>query len=161
MDGLMLGGLAGLAATLPMTAVIAGGRAAGWLYTPPPAQIAGTAAAKAGVRPEPAEPAFTVGWLAAHFGYGAACGALYAALRPLLPPADPVAGLGYGLAVWAVSYPGLMPGLGLYPPPPADRRSRTAVMLAAHAIFGLALAAADRQVARRAGTRAGGTGPAG
>ena len=51
--------------------------------------------------------------LAAHFGYGAATGALYALLRPrgiILP------GAAYGLLVWTVSYFGIMPGLRILQP---------------------------------------------
>ena len=51
--------------------------------------------------------------LGAHFAYGAATGALYAALRP---GGGIAAGAGYGLLVWAASYLGWIPGLSILEP---------------------------------------------
>jgi hypothetical protein len=128
---------------VPMTAVIAAGRAAGLMGTPPPVEITENVAEQAGANPDRQSPAFQAGWLAAHAGYGAACGALYAALRPLLPRSDLVAGLLFGGAVWGISYISVMPALHLYPSAEADSNQRQAVMIAAHAVFGTALAEID------------------
>lgn len=147
MDKRLGGLLAGVAATLPMTAVIAAGRAAGWLGTPPPEEITANAAARGKVGDELSPPAFDVAWFAAHLGYGGLCGAVYSSLRSHLPASDLAAGLAYGLAVWAVSYGGLVPALGLYPSPRRDLPSRIAVMIAAHAVFGVSLAEAHRLLA--------------
>jgi hypothetical protein len=136
--------LAGVAATVPMTGVIAVGRAVGWLGTPPPEQITAAAAALADVDDDLPPPVFDATWVAAHLAYGGLCGAIYPSLRALLPSSIPAAGLAYGLAVWGASYVGLMPALRLYPSPWRDRPSRTAVMVAAHAVFGIALAEAHR-----------------
>jgi hypothetical protein len=140
MEWMIRGGLAGLAATVPMTAVIALGRVSGWLYTPPPAQITANVAKQAGEDPNEHSVPFQASWLAAHFAYGAACGAVYARFRPLLPCSDMTAGLLFGGAVWGVSYLGLMPALRLFPPAESDSRRRQAVMIAAHAVFGSSLA---------------------
>ena len=147
MDRLARGGLAGLLGTGLMTLALAGARAAGLLRTPPPAEVTGRAQEKAGLRRHVPEPAFRASWLAAHFGYGAACGGGYALLRPGLPASPPAAGLAYGGAVWALSYLGLLPALGLYPRPEEDSRSRLAVMIAAHAVFGVTVAEAERRLA--------------
>ncbi len=152
MQTLVRGAVAGLAATVPMTAVIGVGNAAGFLRTPPPVEITENLAEQAGEAPDLGSPAFQVGWLSAHLGYGAACGAVYALMRPLLPRSDITAGLLFGGAVWSISYMTLMPALHLYPEPQADSRWRQAVMIAAHAVFGTALAAIDRRLRERAGS---------
>ena len=71
---------------------------------------------------------------------------LYAAIRPMLPRSDLVAGLLFGAAVWGVSYISLMPSLNLYPSAQDDSNQRQAVMIAAHAVFGSALATVEHQL---------------
>ena len=146
MQQFVRGGLAGLAATVPMTVVIAAGRAAGLMGTPPPVEIVENVAEQAGEDPDRDSPAFQASWIAAHLGYGAACGALYALMRPLLPRSDVAAGLLFGGAVWGVSYMGVMPALDLYPSAKDDSEPRQAVMVAAHAVFGMALASIDSRL---------------
>ena len=78
--------------------------------------------------------------LVAHFGFGAASGALTAAAvrsRTVRRPA--LAGLGAGLVVWASAYEGWVPLAGVLPPAHRDHRGRAATMLTAHVVFGLAL----------------------
>ncbi|HET7092047.1 MAG TPA: DUF6789 family protein [Thermomicrobiales bacterium] len=147
MNTLERGAAAGAIATAAMTLVIAGGRAAGLLFVPPPAEIARAAAAKAGVEAEPPGWIDRAVWMSEHAGYGVACGVGYALARPRLPASPAVAGLLWGGAIWAVSYLGLMPALGLYPWPDDDRPTRTSVMLAAHAVYGLTLAECERRLA--------------
>ena len=149
MHQLTRGGLAGLLATGLMTVVVAGGRATRLLWTPPPAEITARLLGKAGVQPRVAGTTFRAGWLAAHFGYGAACGLGYALVRPLVPAPPTAMGLAYGGAVWGLSYLGFLPALGLYPWPDDDSRSRMATMIAAHAVFGVTLAEAERRLAER------------
>jgi len=143
MQTLARGALSGLAATVPMTAVIVAGRATGLMGTPPPVEIMENAAEQAGEDPDRQSPEFQAAWLAAHIGYGAACGVVFSAIRPVLPRSDLAAGLMFGMAVWGVSYIGLMPSLNLYPSPEADSNQRQVVMVAAHAVFGAALASID------------------
>ena len=146
MQTLARGALAGLAATVPMTAVIGAGRAAGLMRTPPPVEITENIAEQAGENPDRQSPEFQAGWLAAHVGYGAACGVIFAAIRPVLPRSDLVAGLLFGGAVWGVSYISLLPSLNLYPPAQDDSNQRQVVMIAAHAVFGAAMASIERQL---------------
>lgn len=134
------GTLAGLLATGPMTAVIYAGRRAGLLWNPPPRQITGRALRRLRGQGRMAGPAFQASWLAAHFGYGSAAGVVYSLVRRLLPGRPALAGLTFGEGVWAASYLGLMPEMRLYPRPQQDTGSRTAVMIAAHAVYGVALA---------------------
>jgi hypothetical protein len=146
MQSLIRGALAGVAATVPMTAVIAAGDVLGLLRTPPPEEITARVAERAGEVPDRQSPAFQAEWLAAHTAYGAACGAVYALARPLLPRSDVLAGLLFGGAVWGVSYIGLLPALALYPAPDEDAPGRAATMIAAHAVYGTALAATARRL---------------
>jgi uncharacterized membrane protein YagU involved in acid resistance len=146
MQTLARGALAGLAATVPMTVVIGAGRAAGLIGTPPPVEIMENAAEQAGEDPNRQSPEFQAAWLAAHAGYGAVCGVLFAAIRPVLSRSDLAAGLLFGAAVWGVSYFSLMPSLNLYPSAEDDSNQRQAVMIAAHAVFGTALASFEHQL---------------
>ena len=139
MHPILRGGLAGLAGTGLMTAVIAAARASGLLWVPPPAQITGNVMRKTGAGAGAPRPV----WLAAHTAYGAICGSAYGLIRPALPASPVAAGLAHGGAVWALSYLGLMPALGLYPWPDDDSRPRAAVMIIAHAVFGIVTAAVD------------------
>jgi hypothetical protein len=133
----LFGAIAGAIATGPMTAVIVAGRKARMLWTPPPKQITANVASRAGVKPDLEDEEFQAAWLAAHFGYGAACGAVYSIIRPMLPGSVTIKGLVFGELVWGVSYLGYIPALRLYPWPKDDSRTRMAVMIAAHAVFGI------------------------
>ena len=147
------GSLAGIAGTALMTIVILGGRAAGLLRNPPPRQITARVEERAGVRERLPRTAFTVSWLLAHVGYGAVSGAMYSSLRPIILAPSSVAGVIYGLVVWSVSYLGLMPSLGLYPAPAQDTRSRTAIMIVAHVVYGVTTAVVERWLSALPGDR--------
>lgn len=131
--------IAGALATLPMTVVILVSRRLGLFRTVPPEQIARNAADEVGLEELAHDPAFGPIWLFLHEAFGAGCGALYQAAAPLLPPRL-AGGMIYGLAVWAVNYLGVMPALGLFPPPRRAGRRRTAVMIIAHLVYGATLA---------------------
>jgi hypothetical protein len=137
MRRLLLGALSGLIATVPMSAVIFIGRQLFLRWTPPPKQITAAVVERAGIEPDRSSEGFELGWRVAHFGYGAACGAIYGLVGPALPGPRAVKGLLFGGAVWGVSYLGLVPALGLYPWPKDDSRTRIVVMIAAHAVFGV------------------------
>lgn len=147
MKTLVRGSVAGLLATGAMTVALYAAKAAGLLQTPPPKEITGRAQAHAGVSPaEEPEEAFTLSWVAAHLGFGMAGGAVYAHIKGLIPGDAWQRGLLYGGAVWTVSYLGLMPSLGLYPWPSEDSTTRTAALIAAHAVYGQTLAAAEERI---------------
>jgi uncharacterized membrane protein YagU involved in acid resistance len=153
MNSFIRGGLAGFLATAPMTLVIFMGRTLGLLRTSPPVQI--TANVQRRLTNDEDAPeniagsAFQASWLISHFGYGTGCGVLYSLLGALLPRPLALRGVAYGLAVWGVSYINLMPNLRLYPPVREDRLSRTAVMIAAHVVYGVALSGLERQLGQR------------
>jgi hypothetical protein len=80
---------------------------------------------------------------AAHFGFGAAGGMLFglAHRRPRGLAASSLLGAAFGMVVWASSYYGWVPALGLMKPPHRDRRFRPSSMIAAHFVFGTVLGA--------------------
>ena len=136
----LTGAVAGLLATAPMTlAMLAMFRRLPReeQYPLPPAEITAVAAEKAHVdealEPEPVALGAT---LAAHFGYGAAAGAVYGPLSPLCPLPPLVKGSLFGLAVWTVSYLGLLPAAGILTPATEHPARRNALMIAANLLWG-------------------------
>jgi hypothetical protein len=90
----------------------------------------------------------------AHFAFGGVAAALFEAGReiasirrgePARPPTPPplAASLAYATGVWAVSYLGWVPSLGIMAPPSKDRFGRPTSMVIAHWIYGATLAAAS------------------
>ncbi|MFC7650069.1 DUF6789 family protein [Streptosporangium lutulentum] len=135
MRDLAEGALGGVLATAVMSAVMLAGDRAGLMGEHPPQRIARAALPGPMHRPKPGEGVLGA---AAHFAFGAACGALFAVTvggresRPSL-------GAAYGLAIWIVSYQGWVPGLGIMPPIHRDRPERQAVMAAGHVTYGVVL----------------------
>ena len=80
----------------------------------------------------------------AHFGFGAAAGALFSVVTHPVPAGLPkvVAGVGYGLGVWVASYAGWVPALRIMPPLAKDLPDRRRGMAAAHVVYGAVLGAA-------------------
>jgi uncharacterized membrane protein YagU involved in acid resistance len=68
-----------------------------------------------------------------HFGYGAAAGALFAVM---MPRRGMLAGATYGAAVWAASYLGWIPAVGILTPATRHPRERNVLMIAAHLVWG-------------------------
>jgi hypothetical protein len=76
--------------------------------------------------------------LLSHFGYGTAIGTVYALTASKLPFGPVVNGSLFGLAVWAGSYLGWIPALGILSPATEHPPRRTALMIIAHLIWGSA-----------------------
>ncbi len=93
------------------------------------------------------EPARTIATAITHLGYGAGAGAVYSGMAGALDN-SPLAGATYGLVVWAGSYFGLMPVLGLHEPATRHPWRRNAMMAAAHLVWGVSLAAGLRGLDR-------------
>lgn len=87
-------------------------------------------------------PALT---MLAHFGYGALAGAFYGLL-----PRRKMTGVLYGTAVWAASYLGWIPGLRILKPATHHPLERNLLMIAAHLVWGASLAAGMRELDRSA-----------
>jgi uncharacterized membrane protein YagU involved in acid resistance len=151
LPGVVRGALCGAVATAPMTLLM------GVLhrclptleqYPLPPRLITMKVARRVGVASAMNEDERSAATLVAHFGYGAAAGALYAAL-PRRTELDVISrGLIFGLAVWSISYLGLLPGTHLLPSATRQPVRRSGLMIAAHLVWGVALSALE-ELARR------------
>lgn len=138
------GAVAGLIATVPMTlAMILMHRQLPWRqrYPLPPREITARVAEKAGVREHIEEEEERGLTFAAHFGYGAATGALFGAIADELPMPRIASGVLYGIVVWSGSYLGLLPALRILRPATEHPAERNALMVAAHVVFGASLGA--------------------
>jgi hypothetical protein len=94
-------------------------------------------AEKAGVNEQLDEEERAAATWVSHFAYGAACGALYGAVSGEKTDGHPLlAGVGFGLAVWAGSYLGWLPAAGVLAPATEHPPRRTALMIAAHVVWG-------------------------
>ena len=127
------GAAAGLISTCTMTAVMAIARGVGVLGEPPPRMISRRLLARLGVGPSRGRALDRV-TAAAHLGFGAVMGTLFA-LGSRRRGAV-LQGAVFGLGVWAVSYAGLLPKLGLMPRPSVDRPGRPLSMVLAHLVYG-------------------------
>ena len=110
-------------------------------YPLPPREIT-TKAVEQIVAPDDVKASTTsaLTWLA-HFAYGGAAGALYAGSERRLPGGSAVRGSIFGLLVWTVSYLGLLPGLRVLTPATEHPARRSALMIAAHLVWGSCVAA--------------------
>ncbi len=140
MKRILFGALAGLAATAPMTLAMKlmhEQLPREEQYPLPPRQVTEGVAEKAGVNRHLDEESREAATWVSHFAYGTACGALYGALSGGRALGRPVlAGVGFGLAVWAGSYLGWLPAAGLISPATEHPARRNALMIAAHAVWG-------------------------
>ena len=140
MSRITAGTLAGLVATLPMTAAMR--RMHRRLeredqYPLPPREIVES------VAPDLPEPKMRDTTLLAHFAYGAASGAAIAALgaKPTLR-----FGIASGVAVWLASYLGWIPAARILEPANRHPKSRNALMITAHMVWGLSYALASAEL---------------
>lgn len=147
------GAVAGAAATALMSAPMLVAGRAGAMGTQPPERVVEEALGRAGHDDASEEEQNLMATLA-HLGMGSGSGALFALARRRLDLPVPTAaqGVAFGLAVWATSYKGWMPALGILPPAEDDRPGRRRTMVATHVLFGAALGVIeDRMVRRRHG----------
>jgi len=142
---LVIGGIAGFVATMAMTAAMR--RLHRRLprrerYPLTPREIVdSTVAPSAGAAPDLT--------LAAHFLYGAGCGALVAAANPRI---GPLGGAMAGGVVWLTSYMGWIPSAGVLKPATEHPVRRNAVMLGAHFVWGWSTAEAIRELSQARAT---------
>lgn len=144
----LVGAGAGAAATLPMSAVMLLFQRLGWMGQQPPARIVDAALDEAEVPATRRER--TVLSVIAHLAFGAGAGALFGLVRGGRPGLGRAAleGAGFGTAVWAASYAGWVPALGIMPPPSKDRPGRPTAMVVAHWVYGATLGAAVARARR-------------
>jgi hypothetical protein len=137
-----VGALAGLAATVPMTAVMAGIHRLlprYERYPLEPYRVTTRLARRAGVSGRLSRRQREAAATVAHFGYGAAAGAAFVPLAARLPVPLALAGAVFGLLVWAASYAGWLPALGVLTPPDKQPRRRNALLVIAHVVWGAAM----------------------
>lgn len=140
---LIEGAIAGLVATGPMTvAMVLLHR---YLpvteqYALPPREITMEMAEGAGIEHCLDASQRTALSMAAHFGFGTTAGIIYALVHSSIPLPSMVKGMGYGLIVWAGSYLGFVPALGLLRPATQHPRRRNVLMLVSHAVWGVTAA---------------------
>lgn len=143
MSDLLAGAAAGCVATVPMTAAMEA------LYRQlprperyplPPRETAQKVSEELNVWQQLGERERLAVTLLSHFGYGAAMGALYGPLARALKLPPWLGGPAYGLAVWAGNYLGVLPALNILKPATEHPPRRTAVMIAAHLVWGLSTA---------------------
>jgi hypothetical protein len=108
----------------------------------PPKKIVRTLRRRSGILGT-SRSADNVATVLAHWGFGIASGALFGLLYRGQHGAtrSSLLGAGYGAAVWAVSYYGWIPALGIMRAPHRDRPARPTSMVAAHLLFGTVLGA--------------------
>ena len=148
MDQIMAGAVAGLSATVPMTAAMTEMHKhlpPHEQYPLPPRLITENALASVDAHDELPEEGETKLALVNHFAYGTAMGSIYAAgLKALGAEPSTANGVAFGLGVWAISYQGLLPVAGLFPPAHQQPARRNALMIAAHIVWGAGLGLALR-----------------
>lgn len=142
MQQIIFGALAGLSATMAMTAAMR--RFSGWLgadhnYPLPPREI--IEAVGAGP-PDERRRATT---MLAHFAYGGLAGIVFT-----LPPFRRLGGTFYGVFVWALSYLGWIPAANVLKGAQRHPAQRNLLMLAAHVVWGGALASGLGELERSA-----------
>ncbi|HEY8291384.1 MAG TPA: DUF6789 family protein [Thermomicrobiales bacterium] len=133
------GALGGVVGTAGMSAFMLAAGKAGLVGEHPPDTIAGAALDAVGAQQdEGTQDALAI---LLHFGFGISCGALFGVLHRRLPFRVPAAlhGMVFAFLIWASSYQGWVPALGIMPPASEDRPDRPRVMLLAHLIYGALL----------------------
>jgi hypothetical protein len=134
------GTLAGAMATIWMTAVMFAAQRLGLMGEQPPRTLTSRALGRAGIGQRVPEPAHDLLAAVAHVGFGAAIGAAFAVASTRRGPAPrtPTGGVVLATGVWASSYLGWGPSLGLTPPAHGGLRPAIS-MIVAHWVYGATL----------------------
>ena len=137
-----VGAVGGAVATVAMSAVMAAEKKLGLLGEHPPKKIVRAARLRSG-KIGMSRGEQNLATVLAHWGFGMATGALFGLLHrgSRGTARASLLGAGYGAAVWAASYAGWIPALGIMRSPRRDRPGRPTSMVAAHLIFGSVLGA--------------------
>ena len=136
------GALAGFLGTAPMTVFMLATQRflpKGQQYELPPELIIKDLARRVHVRHHMNKVQILAATLVSHFGYGAVMGALYSPLAKKLPLPAVLKGAIFGVAVWASSYIGLLPLLGISESAHQEPVRRNLMMIAAHLVWGSAM----------------------
>ncbi len=148
------GALAGFVATLPMSIFMLATQRflpKRQQYELPPEMITKELAHRAHVRHHLNKQLILGATTVSHFGYGAVVGAAYGPLQKRVPLSTIVQGVLYGLFVWAASYLGLLPLLGISASGHKEPVRRNLMMIAAHVVWGASMGAMARLLFREQG----------
>lgn len=149
MNKILLGALAGLAATVPMTILMVESHRRlpkKEKYPLAPREIFDEVTERVEVDDDLTESEKTNLSLGAHFAYGTTTGAIYGMLPIKHNAAN---GVAYGLGVWAVSYLGWLPAMEILRPATEHPARRNALMIAAHVVWGASLGAMVGEIEKR------------
>lgn len=144
---LLKGALSGFVATLPMTIFMLATQRflpKRQQYELPPEMITKDLAHRAHIRHHLNKQLILGATTASHFGYGAAMGAAFGPLQKRVPLPTIAQGVLYGLLVWAASYLGLLPLLGISASGHKEPLRRNLMMIAAHVVWGASMGVAAR-----------------
>jgi len=136
---LLQGALAGIIATVPMTIFMFGTQSLlpkGQQYELPPEIITKELAERTNVKQHMNKAQILAATTVSHFGYGATMGILYSLLGRRLPLTPVLKGTLFGLLIWAISYPALLPLLGFSESSDKETTRRNLMMIAAHIVWG-------------------------
>lgn len=136
------GAAGGVLATAPMSLVMFGAQRLGMLPVMPPSEIADEAMARVGAHVD-RDSSRVLGTIA-HLAYGAGAGAAY---QVLVPPRlhGARSGIGFALTLYAGSYLGWLPALGLKPAGQGRTNVKSSAMILAHIVFGAVLGSIVRR----------------
>ena len=137
---LLTGAVAGAAATAPMTLALFGtAQLLPHVKFFPPRLAVKWVTGKAGLWQQLSSQQRTrLSWVS-HFGYGALMGSMYAQIGNKYRASGVGSGVAFGLAVWAGSYLGMLPALGIKQPLQKRFRDDHVQLVAAHLVWGAAL----------------------
>ncbi len=133
------GAIAGLIGTVPMTAFMFLTQRflpKGQRYALPPEILTDELAHRAHVRMHMNKMQILAATTVSHFGYGATMGVLYSPLSKRLPFPAAVKGVLFGLFIWAASYLGLLPLVGMSESGHSEPGHRNLMMIVAHVVWG-------------------------
>lgn len=139
MNKFVISSIAGALATLPMTLVMS------YLHKRLPShkksdlaprEITEELSSKAGLDKYMSEKDVVGATIGSHFGYGAASGIIAAPLLDTVKRPKVIAGMGFGLLIWAGSYLGWLPVSGLYKSATQEPRERNTLYIASHLVWG-------------------------
>ena len=148
MKSAVAGAIAGLLATLVMSAWMLLADSLGWMNEQPPKTITSRVARKAGMPVSGASLDVATGL--AHLGFGMVGGSAFGLIARRMPslPTSALVGVGYGLLIWTTSYVAILPSLDLMPGPAEGERRRTPVMVFAHIVYGAVLGISEYALER-------------
>lgn len=118
-------------------------------YPLPPRRIAMRLVTRSGFEVPRRESDRQVLTLTAHYAYGTTLGGVYGLIAPRRPLTALAGSVPFALSVWAGSYLGWLPAVGLHPSATRESAQRNALMIAAHVVWAGVIAATVAGAATR------------